>query len=455
MTMKITNVLAFAFVLGLGSQAFAQRNNIGIGTTTPDNSAVLDISASNKGLLIPRLSLQQRNNIQTPATGLMVYQTDMISGFYFFDGKDWKPLSSATAQNSVADANNWGILGNAAIATNFLGTTNAIPLNIKVNNQKSGIIDNSYTTMATAFGYKALMTNNANRNTAIGFESMSQTVAVNANDNTALGTYAMRGTASGISSVGNVAIGAYSLYEVTSGSYNMAVGLSALRKNSTGANNLAIGNAALTTNKTGSQNVGVGSNALLLNLSGSTNVAIGFEAGRTLSTGTGNTFIGNQAGRNSTGSGNVLLGFQSGINETGSNKLYISNSSSAVPLIKGEFDNKNLKINTGSTSSSTVGFLAVGNFDATFTMPTNNSYRLIVQDGIITEKVKVALKTTADWADYVFEPDYKRMSLEEVEKFVQANKHLPNVPSAEEMKQNGLDVTQTSAKLMEKIEELT
>ena len=67
----------------------------------------------------------------------------------------------------------------------------------------------------------------------------------------------------------------------------------------------------------------------------------------------------------------------------------------------------------------------------------------------------MALKTTAHWADYVFEPSYKLMSLDKVEAFTKENKHLPNVPSATEMANNGLDVSQTSKMFMEKIEELT
>ena len=82
-------------------------------------------------------------------------------------------------------------------------------------------------------------------------------------------------------------------------------------------------------------------------------------------------------------------------------------------------------------------------------------YRLFVEDGILTEKVKVAIKNTANWADYVFAKDYKLMPLEEVEKFTKENKHLPNVPSAEDMTVNGLDVAQMDAKLLEKVEELT
>lgn len=82
-------------------------------------------------------------------------------------------------------------------------------------------------------------------------------------------------------------------------------------------------------------------------------------------------------------------------------------------------------------------------------------YKLFVEQGILTEKVKVAIKATADWSDYVFASNYDLMPLSEVEAFTKENKHLPNVPSAEEMVENGLDVASMDAKLLEKIEELT
>jgi hypothetical protein len=85
-----------------------------------------------------------------------------------------------------------------------------------------------------------------------------------------------------------------------------------------------------------------------------------------------------------------------------------------------------------------------------------NKYRLYVEKGILTERLKVALKCTADWADYVFEPGYQLKPLEEVEQFAKTNKHLPGVPSAEQlMKNGGVDVNEMLAKQMEKIEELT
>jgi hypothetical protein len=63
-------------------------------------------------------------------------------------------------------------------------------------------------------------------------------------------------------------------------------------------------------------------------------------------------------------------------------------------------------------------------------------------------------ETDGPCADYVFEPGYEKLSLEELKAFVTANKHLPNVPSADEMKKNGVDVTHLSGRLLEKIEEL-
>lgn len=97
------------------------------------------------------------------------------------------------------------------------------------------------------------------------------------------------------------------------------------------------------------------------------------------------------------------------------------------------------------------GKVRIGSNDRT----TPNGYRLFVEEGILTEKVKVAVAGQVDWADYVFAADYKLMPLKEVEKFTKENNHLPNVPSAAEMVTNGLDVAKMDAKLLEKIEELT
>ncbi|MCD6012059.1 MAG: hypothetical protein K0Q79_1921 [Flavipsychrobacter sp.] len=87
---------------------------------------------------------------------------------------------------------------------------------------------------------------------------------------------------------------------------------------------------------------------------------------------------------------------------------------------------------------------------------TPGSYKLFVEEGILTEKLKVAMVgDAANWSDFVFNKDYNLMPLCEVEEYVKANKHLPEIPSANEVKENGIDVAVMDAKLLQKIEELT
>ncbi|MDQ3290013.1 MAG: TMF family protein, partial [Bacteroidota bacterium] len=59
------------------------------------------------------------------------------------------------------------------------------------------------------------------------------------------------------------------------------------------------------------------------------------------------------------------------------------------------------------------------------------------------------------WCDYVFEEGYNLMPLYEVEKYINTNKHLPDVPSAAEVEKNGIEVGEMNATLLRKIEELT
>ena len=83
------------------------------------------------------------------------------------------------------------------------------------------------------------------------------------------------------------------------------------------------------------------------------------------------------------------------------------------------------------------------------------NYKLYVQTGILTEKLVVAVANSIYWADYVFDKNYKLMPIHELEAFIKDNKHLPNVPSANEVVKSGIDVAKMDAKLLEKIEELT
>ncbi len=70
-----TRYLGILLLLATSFSAQAQTGGVGIGTTTPNASAVLDVQSTSKSLLPPRLTVTQRDAIASPATGLVVYNT--------------------------------------------------------------------------------------------------------------------------------------------------------------------------------------------------------------------------------------------------------------------------------------------------------------------------------------------------------------------------------------------
>lgn len=87
--------------------------------------------------------------------------------------------------------------------------------------------------------------------------------------------------------------------------------------------------------------------------------------------------------------------------------------------------------------------------------PVGGKYNLYVTGGILTEEVKVQLKNGAEWSDYVFATGYKLRPLSELKAFILNNNHLPEIPSAETVKQDGINLGEMDALLLKKIEELT
>ena len=97
----IINTLLFATLLILSVSTNAQNTfpatgSAGIGTTTPDASALLEVKSTNKGILIPRMTQAQRNAIASPAQGLLIFQTNATAAFYFYNGSTWIQIATPT-----------------------------------------------------------------------------------------------------------------------------------------------------------------------------------------------------------------------------------------------------------------------------------------------------------------------------------------------------------------------
>ena len=165
----------------------------------------------------------------------------------------------------------------------------------------------------------------------------------------------------------------------------------------------------------------------------------------------------------STGNGWGTIGNNYGSNAkltAGSSNLLQFTSKGDVLIRANTAANNSWRTTMRVNADGRVSIGADGNYIAAENLMRDDSgaeitdYSLFVGNGVLTEKVKVALSTTGDWADFVFEEDYQLNSLEMVEDFVKENKHLPNVPSAESVVENGLNVAEMDAKLLRQIEEL-
>jgi hypothetical protein len=277
--------------LGCISQITAQ--NIGINSTgaTPNAAAMLDIVASDKGMLIPRVNLTSTLDITTipsPVNSLLVYNqnaagvvpNNVVAGFYYWNGTSWTRLLNGNT------APYWSVTGNAGTnpTTNFIGTTDGQPFKFRVGNTAAGGL---FFNGSTYFGLGAGTANtNLGINTAIGYNALS----------------------TGTGSQFNTAVGANSQIS-SEGWYNTSLGHNALQSNIASSNNVAIGYNAMQFNTTGT-NVGIGSQALQNNTTGNSNTAIGTSAmSAAINAGNQNVAVGASALLNNQANNNTGVGY--------------------------------------------------------------------------------------------------------------------------------------------------
>lgn len=370
-----TNILPWLvriFVLISWTNVFSQ--GVGIGTTSPNASAGLHVSFTDKGLLIPQVDLSTSlGTTEAGSQGLMVYNTSYTillgEGLYvnrsYGTTPDWAKVTTNILGSGIPTrVAFWGNANTLSHSQNLywdnmnsrlgIGTTEpAQQMTVTGNYQlpattgaaAGGIWKPGYSYIHDYgnynefFGYAAgNFTLTGMSNIGIGDDVLS--LLTSGSDNTSVGDYSMHDNTSGHSNVAigtlslennttgihNISIGTGTMQSNTLGQYNIAIGSEALRAQSSGGGepntyNLAVGHYALfTTNPTdmnnGRLNTGIGTNALRLNSIGYDNIAIGYMAMYNNADGGSNIAIGNSAlytqasGSGNSSTANLAIGSQ-------------------------------------------------------------------------------------------------------------------------------------------------
>jgi len=367
--MKKQVFLILALLLIYNSLLVAQ--SVGIGTNTPHASSQLEVVSTNKGLLMPRMTMAQRDLIPTPATGLIIYQTDNTPGFYFYNGSGWVQLSTGSATNY------WAING-----SNHIYNTNA--------GGRIGINTNNPGARLEVFG-DALISGGGPfkiRDENVGNQSQ---VRFEKNDGTPTHQITHLGGTNPLLMILKVPASTYDWVMDANGRVGMGTAAPETKLHINGGSTPG---EVLRLDGTNTQMLLAENNVTkaFFNLTGD-DVKIG-----TLASNDNGRFI---------------------IRVNGGDRMFIHPD----------------------------GRLSVG------TATPATGYMLSVNGKIISEEVRVELDV--NWPDYVFKPGYKLPSLEQVENFIQKNHHLQGIPSAQQVKNEGIELGDMNKRLLEKVEELT
>lgn len=335
-------ITIFLFII-LPTLIFAQ---VGIGTNTPDASAKLDISATDKGFLPPRVALTGTTDVATiltPATGLMVYNTataaDVVPGYYYWDSAKWSKSSTSDLLSKTE-------------GTNFTGS-------LIVGHQTTGTLATA--TNNTAVGIQALKALTAGKNnTAIGYQALALLTGSNngvtPGGNTAVGALALpalnTNSTTGSDATYNTAIGFQSMQAATVANNNTAIGYNSLKSDLSGHQNTAIGVSALEKGTAGF-NTAVGYRALLNTTGGTNNTAIGHQAGLINTTGTNNTFLGYLSTASSATLTNATA-LGNGATVTASNTIQLGNTSVIAVNTSGAITALQYKLSALNTAPATA-----------------------------------------------------------------------------------------------------
>ncbi len=281
--------LLWLFILFFMMQPLLMSQRIAINSdgSTPDSSAMLDIKSSHGGLLIPRLTTAERTNINNPAPGLVVYDKETKS-FWFYTGSDWmEVLSGFVSALSDNDADTRIEVEQTTDEDKIRFTTGGTEY-LKMAGGRMEVINTGGSVfLGEGAGKNDDLTQKGN--VAIGRATLEHTI--NTGSLVAIGDSALYQN----QSFGNTAIGSRALKSNLDGVQNTAMGINALYSNTTGYLNAAYGSLSLLNNQGGNENAAYGASSLFSNTSGSNNSAIGRGALFSNTEGMTNTAVGSKA----------------------------------------------------------------------------------------------------------------------------------------------------------------
>jgi hypothetical protein len=369
--------------------------------------------------------------------------------------------------------------GNTYVGSKAGFTGNAVNGNVAIGDSAGA---NNSDELNVFIGQYSGLNNEGKRNVIIGNSAARE--FLEDNDNVFIGFEA--GFASD-KARRNVVIGSESGRDLDDGEDNVIIGSEA-GKNTDASNNIFIGRESGKANTKGESNVFIGKSSGELSTEGVRNTFMGYRAGIG-SNSTGETFasynvaVGDSAGAANNGDGNVFIGSVSGASTvsgydnvfigayaaaSGAGAASISNSVAigadakvAIDnaIILGDTANLDIKVGIGTASPKhKLDVKGVVNMSVGFNSPAikvnDIQFAGLDKDGaFLLSDFKIKYSEKKLWSDKVFDESYKLMPLSELKKFIEVNNHLPNVPSANEVVENGVSIYDITAKLLEKIEE--
>lgn len=418
--------------------------------SAPNASAMLDVKATGLGFLAPRMTFAQRP--AAPATGLLIYQTDSDPGFYYYDGAAWQKVGRANSDYwqpngsdiyynagkvsiGVTSAESHGLYTqNYAFGKGAVRGTDQSGVNIYAEGMLGVLtpFDLGFPTTtldiynAGVLGIKP--NNGANGGAVVGW---------NNDDNDY--NYAGGFVTDGFSPINNYGLFSSAINAAGNNFAGYFKGRVEVEANATGndfyfpvlksrtTHNQTYDTYAIEGNSVPSPGWGYGIYA-----QGGYRGVFGFGDGTTYSGGVVGVY------GYSTGSAGLRYGVYG----------YGYNSGGEAVGVYGY---------ASGTTASWAGYFAGSTYVSSdlrvATTSAATGYAVSVNGKIACEEVLV--QDAASWPDYVFDDNYNLMSLEDLEKSINKNNHLPGLPAAKEVEDNGFELADMQRKVLEKVEELT